>query len=194
MNKKRRLSVLWMTLAIVSLAIISFIIFVLAPLRETARIKADKDMMWRCLLFATQMYAQEHKNYCPTDLGLLIDGGYAESGGLYVCSGSKTKRPERGDDVRKGNTDFIYLAEGKKYEWNEESKAMTKNLNDYEHPEKIKFDIKENYPVIVTKPGFHKKFLVAYSNGSILEYETLPKEIIDRAKEIGKEKEFEISR
>ena len=193
MNKNRRLTVLGITIAIVLIAIMSFIVFVLNPSRETSKVKADKDLMWRCILFSIQMYSQEYNGYCPNDMGMLIDGGYMESGSLYVCMGSKTKHPERGDDVRKGNTDFIYLAEGKKYEWDEASNAMTKNTNDSEHAEKIKFAVKENYPVIVTKPGCHKKFLVAYSNGSVLEYEILPKDIIERAKELGKEKEFEVS-
>jgi len=62
-------------------------------------------------------YAVGNGGFCPSDLGLLADGGYCKDFKLFRIKGSSEPLPANASELRSGSCDFIYLGKGRKLEF-----------------------------------------------------------------------------
>jgi prepilin-type processing-associated H-X9-DG protein len=131
------------TVILACVLIAGLLLLFLSDARQKARMISDASNL-KCLGFAMRMFSQEYREKFPPDLAYLMEGGYCENGEIYMSPGATTKSPDTPDDIRNGQTDYIYLG----YGLNESDPANT--------------------VVMHTKPGIFKNYVnVLFLDGHV---------------------------
>jgi hypothetical protein len=166
--------------------IISFVIIFICLLvfgyifARNARLKArkysDMRMMVNTLFFSIRMY-QQANGELPPDLGALMDEGFLEEKFCYISFNSDTIPPKNGDDIRKGQCDYLYFGKDRKLVEKWDGK---KYLGCFDENGKA-------FPLLALKLGIYKNyFIYTTSVPEAKESKSPPSEILKLIKELEK--------
>ena len=114
----------------------------------------------RALHLCVVQYASDYGDFCPDDLGALLDGGYCK-GGQFFRGVSDGPLPKNGDDIRAGLCDLIYLGKGMK-------------IDTSAKPGYDKGRESASFPLLYLNAPSNGEWLVLYGDGRCEAYETLP--------------------
>ena len=124
--------------------------------------RASKQM--KSLYLAVAQYSIDHGDYCPNDLGALIDSNYCPAGMFYRLDiDDKDALPKNGNEVRDGKCDFMYFAKGMKMP---DSSADSSKKSDG--------STLGSFPLFTLKKAYCGVWLVAYSDGFVETYDSKP--------------------
>ena len=135
-----------------------------SPSGSSESIATEEDIMkndvfnLKLIGLSLMIWKSEHSHIYPNDLGVLLDGKILVEGKYFITLGSHTVIPKNGDDIRKGQCDYVYIG---------------KDIRDNSVPDPDK-------PVAFTKIQENSKyFCVLYADSHVANYSliNLPEQI-----------------
>lgn len=93
------------------IAMYAFSLVLVIPALNRGQVRASQEQelsRLRQLSIAFYIYTSQNHDQLPSDLSLMMETGVVTDGTLFVSPGTDTPPPQTAQDIRDGQTDFIY--------------------------------------------------------------------------------------